>query len=70
MADVGDPAKLPVPVDISLSADDRTLFVDAFMDGMTRVFDVSDPHKPKQIYGSWHRREWEPSTPSWKQFLF
>jgi selenium-binding protein 1 len=50
VADVGDPAKLPVPVDISLSADDRTLFVDSFMDGMTRVFDVSDPHKPKQIY--------------------
>ena len=50
VADVGDPAKLPVPVDISLSADDRTLFVDSFMDGMTRVFDVSDPHRPKQIY--------------------
>lgn len=50
VADVGDPAKLPVPVDISLSADDRTLFVDSFMDGMTRVFDVSDPHKPNQIY--------------------
>lgn len=50
VADVGDPAKGPVPVDISLSADDKTLFVDTFMDGMTRVFDVSDPHKPKQIY--------------------
>ena len=37
-------------MDISLSADDKTLFVDTFMDGMTRVFDVSDPHKPKQIY--------------------
>jgi selenium-binding protein 1 len=50
VADVGDPAKMPLPVDISLSADDRTLFVDSFMDGMTRVFDVSDPHKPQQIY--------------------
>ncbi len=50
VADIGDPSKLPVPVDISLSADDRTLFVDTFMDGTTRVFDVSDPHKPKQIY--------------------
>nr|WP_154660985.1 selenium-binding protein SBP56-related protein [Microvirga lotononidis] len=50
VADIGDPSKLPLPVDISLSADDRTLFVDSFMDGMTRVFDVSDPHKPQQIY--------------------
>jgi selenium-binding protein 1 len=50
VADVGDPAALPLPVDISLSADDRTLFVDTFSDGKARVFDVSDPHKPKQIY--------------------
>jgi len=39
-----------LPVDISLSADDKTLFVDSFLDGKCRVFDVSDPHKPKQIY--------------------
>jgi selenium-binding protein 1 len=50
VANVGDPAKTPLPVDISLSADDKTLFVDTFMDGMTRVFDVSNPRKPKQIY--------------------
>ena len=50
VADIGDPSKLLVPVDISLSADDKTLFVDTFMDGTTRAFDVSDPHKPKQIY--------------------
>jgi selenium-binding protein 1 len=50
LADIGDPAKTPLPVDISLSADDKYLFVDTFMDGMCRVFDVSDPRKPKQIY--------------------
>lgn len=50
VAEIGDPATLPVPVDISLSADDRTLFVDTFMDGTTRVFDVSDPDRPRQIY--------------------
>ena len=50
VANIGDPSKLLVPVDISLSADDKTLFVDTFMDGTTRAFDVSDPHKPKQIY--------------------
>ena len=46
VADVGDPSKTPLPVDISLSADDRFLFVATFMDGKVRVFDVSDPHKP------------------------
>ena len=50
IADIGDPAKIPLPVDISLSADDSTLFVDSFMDGTLRVFDVSDPHHPRQIY--------------------
>jgi selenium-binding protein 1 len=39
-----------LPVDISLSADDQTLFVDCFGDGKCRVFDVSNPHQPKQIY--------------------
>jgi selenium-binding protein 1 len=50
VADIGDPAKVPLPVDISLSADDRFLFVDSFMDGTVRVFDVSDPHAPKVVH--------------------
>src|SRR6185369_4487228 len=33
-----------LPVDISLSADDNTLFVDCFGDGKCRVYDVSNPH--------------------------
>jgi len=50
LAPIGDPADMPLPVDISLSSDDRYLFVDSFMDGMVRVFDVSDPRKPVQIH--------------------
>lgn len=50
VADIGNPADLPLPVDISLSADDSTLFVDSFMDGTVRVFDVRDPHNPIQIH--------------------
>jgi len=50
IADVGDPSKTPLPVDISLSADDKRLFVDTFMDGKVRVYDVSQPRAPKQIY--------------------
>ena len=49
VADVGDPAQVPLPVDISISADDSRLWVDTFMDGKTRLFDISDPHKPVQI---------------------
>ena len=50
LADIGDPAKVPLPVDISLSADDRFVFVDSFMDGMLRVFDVSEPRKAHVVY--------------------
>ena len=50
VAEIGDPSKMPLAVDLSLGADDMTLFVDSFMDGKTRVYDVSDPHHPKQIY--------------------
>jgi methanethiol oxidase len=50
VADIGDPKKTPLPVDISLSADDRFLFVDTFMDGTCRVYDVSDPHRPKVVH--------------------
>jgi len=50
IGDVGDPAKTPLPVDISLSADDSTLFVDSFMDGTVRVYDVSDPRHARQIH--------------------
>jgi selenium-binding protein 1 len=50
VADIGDPSKTPLPVDISLSADDKHLFVSTFMDGKARVFDVADPKHPKQIY--------------------
>jgi selenium-binding protein 1 len=50
VATIGEPEKVPLPVDISISADDTRLFVNTFMDGKTRVFDISDPHAPSQIY--------------------
>ncbi len=50
VADIGNPADIPLPVDISLSADDQTLWINTFLDGKTRLFDVSDPHNPTQIY--------------------
>lgn len=50
LAPIGDPARTPLPVDISLSADDRFPFVSTFMDGTVRVFDVSDPRKPRVVH--------------------
>ncbi len=50
VADIGDPAKIPLPVDISISSDDRHLWIDTFMDGTARLFDISDPHNPKEVY--------------------
>jgi selenium-binding protein 1 len=50
LAPIGDPAKPPLPVDISLSSDDKHLFVDSFVDGTVRVFDVSNPRKPRVIH--------------------
>lgn len=49
IADIGNVKGGVLPVDISLSADDRILFVSCFGDGKVRVFDVSDPHQPRQI---------------------
>jgi selenium-binding protein 1 len=49
VADIGDASKVPLPVDISISAEDSRLWVNTWNDGKTRLFDISDPHAPKQI---------------------
>jgi len=55
VAEIGDPSKVPLPVDISISADDGLLWVNTFLDGTTHLFDISDPHKPvlkfKEVIG-------------------
>ena len=40
---IGDPSKIPLPVDISITADGKGLWVNTFMDGMTRYFDLTQP---------------------------
>jgi selenium-binding protein 1 len=47
---IGDPAKIPLPVDISLRADAKGLWVNTFMDGTTHYFDLTDPEHPKETY--------------------
>jgi len=50
VATIGDPAKIPLPVDISITADAKGLWVNTFMDGTTRYFDLSNPEAPKETY--------------------
>ena len=50
VADIGEPKKIPLPVDISISSDDKLIWVNTFMDGNTRAFDISNPEKPHQVY--------------------
>ena len=50
VATIGDPSKIPLPVDISITADGKGLWVNTFMDGKTRYFDFTNPDAPKQTY--------------------
>lgn len=50
VAAIGEPAKVPLPVDISITADAKGLWVNTFMDGTTRYFDLGDPEHPRQTY--------------------
>jgi selenium-binding protein 1 len=54
-----------LPVDMSISADDKTLFVSCFGDGKVRVFDVSNPHQPKQTYEKQVGRQLNMVSQSW-----
>jgi selenium-binding protein 1 len=50
VATIGDPAKIPLPVDISIAANGKGLWVNTFMDGTTRYFDLTNPEAPKETY--------------------
>jgi len=50
VATIGDPTKIPLPVDISITRDGKGLWVNTFMDGTTRYFDLTNPEAPKQTY--------------------
>lgn len=54
-----------IPVDMSISADDKLLFVDCFGDGKVRVFDVSNPHQPRQICEKQIGRQLNMVSQSW-----
>lgn len=47
---VADPSKIPLPVDFSIASDDSMLWINTFMDGTTRGYDITDPHNPKLVH--------------------
>ena len=65
VATIGDPAKIPLPVDISLSADGKGLWVNTFMDGITHYFDLTDPEHPKETYQKHTGRQVNMVSQSW-----
>jgi len=65
VATIGDPAKIPLPVDISITADGKGLWVNTFMDGTTRYFDLSNPEAPKQTYAKQTGRQVNMISQSW-----
>jgi selenium-binding protein 1 len=50
VADIGNPAKVPLPPAFTISSDDRMLWATTFMEGRVRAFDISDPFHPHPVY--------------------
>jgi selenium-binding protein 1 len=62
---IGDPSKIPLPVDISITRDGKGLWVNTFMDGKTRYFDLANPEAPKQTYEKVTGRQVNMISQSW-----
>ena len=62
---IGDPAKVPLPVDISITADGKGLWVNTFSDGMTRYFDLGNPEHPQQTYARQTGKQVNMISQSW-----
>jgi methanethiol oxidase len=62
---IGDPAKIPLPVDISITRDGKGLWVNTFMDGTTRYFDLGNPEAPKQTYSKVTGKQVNMISQSW-----
>ena len=50
VAEIGDPATVPLPPAFTISSDDRLLWATTFLEGKVRAFDISDPFHPSQVY--------------------
>ena len=52
-------------MDICISRDEQRLWVNTFMDGKTRLFDMSDPHHPEADLRAGHRPQVNMVSQSW-----
>ncbi len=50
VADIGEPGSPTFPGSIVITNDDNFLWAQGNADGISRLFDISDPHHPKAIY--------------------
>jgi selenium-binding protein 1 len=62
---VADPSKIPLPVDFSIASDDSKLWINTFMDGTTRGYDITDPHNPKLIHEQYIGEQINMVSSSW-----
>lgn len=62
---VGNPEEMPLPVDFSISSDDKMIWVNTMTDGMTRGFDITDPHNPKLVHEEYIDRQVNMVSSSW-----
>ena len=65
VATIGDPSKIPLPVDISITRDGKGLWVNTFMDGTTRYFDLANPEAPQQTYAKVTGKQVNMISQSW-----
>ena len=62
---IGDPSITPLPVDMSITSDGKGLWVNTFMDGKTRYFDLANPEAPKQTYEKFTGKQVNMVSQSW-----
>lgn len=62
---VANPADVPLPVDFSISSDDSMIWVNTFMDGTTRGYDITDPHNPKLAHEQYIGEQINMVSSSW-----
>ena len=65
VGEVANPADVPLPVDFSISSDDKMIWVNTFMDGTTRGYDISDPHNPKLAHEQYIGKQINMVSSSW-----
>jgi len=62
---VANPSEIPLPVDFSISSDDSTIWVNTFMDGTTRGYDITDPYNPTLMHEQYIDKQINMVSSSW-----